>query len=94
MYYILLLPQAKLLIFLHRGFCMFGFIALFTLHTVFKVDEFVFCFRILFVLYFLLLFVGVVCLWDGFLFIYRFRFVFLTDSVRSGVEYETQFEFD
>ena len=28
------------------------------------------------------------------MFIYRFIFIFLTDSVSSGVEYETQFEFD
>ena len=38
------------------------------------------------------LFFCIVCLWDGFMFIYRFRFIFLTDSVRSRVEYETQFE--
>jgi len=43
---------------------------------------------------FILLFVGVVCLWDGFMFTYEFRFIFLTDSVRSGVGYETQFELD
>jgi hypothetical protein len=73
---------------------MFGFIVLFAFHTVFNYVEFVFCFRILYVCYFYMLFVGVVCLWDIFMFIYWFRFIFLTDSVRSGVEYETQFEFD
>jgi hypothetical protein len=38
------------------------------------------------------LFVCIVYLWDRFMFIYRFRFIFLADSVRSRVEYETQFE--
>jgi hypothetical protein len=37
---------------------------------------------------------GAVCLWDGFMFIYQFGYIFLTDSVRFWVEYETQFEFD
>jgi hypothetical protein len=29
-------------------------------------------------------FVVVLCLWDGFTFIYRFRFIFLTDSYGLG----------
>jgi hypothetical protein len=67
---------------------MFGFIALFAFHTMFRFVESVFCFRMC-----CFLFVCIVCLWDGFMFIYRFRFIFLADGVRSRVEYETQFEF-
>jgi len=70
---------------------MFGFISLFAFRIVFNYVEFMFCFRIFYMCYFFL--VDVLCLWDGFTFIYRFRFIFLTDSVRSGIECETQFEF-